>query len=77
MQSEEQIRREAEETAQIQQRLETVSELNLEYAYLHNKAPKDLLAVIEEFVQMAGTDAATLDAFEKIFPMGTTCGSTA
>ena len=65
MQSEEQIRKETEETIQIQQRLETVSELNLEYAYLHNKDPEDLLAVIETFVQMSGTDAATLDAFEK------------
>ena len=65
MQSEEQIRKETEETIQIQQRLEKVSELNLEYAYLHNKDPEDLLAVIEAFVQMSGTDAAALDAFEK------------
>lgn len=64
-QSEEQISKETEETTQIQQRLETVTELNLEYAYLHNKDPKDLLAVVEDFVQMADADAAALDTFEK------------
>ena len=32
---------------------------------MHNKDPEDLFAVIEAFVQMSGTDAATLDAFEK------------
>ena len=32
---------------------------------MHNKDPEDLLAVIEAFVQMSGTDAAALDAFEK------------
>lgn len=64
-QSEEQIHKETEEASQIQQRLETVSELDLEYAYLHNKEPRDLLAVIEDFVPIADTDAATLDIFKK------------
>lgn len=64
-QSQEQIQKEAEETEQIKQRLDTISELNLEYAYLHNKGPKDLYNVIEDFVQMADSDAVALDAFER------------
>lgn len=64
-QPEEQSCKDAEENRQIRQRLETVSELNLEYAYLHTKDPKELFAVIEDFVQMADADADALDAFEK------------
>ena len=62
---EEQSCKETEEIRQIRQRLETVSELNLEYAYLHMKDPKELFSVIEDFVQMADADADALDALEK------------
>ncbi len=61
----EQFQKETEEEEQIRQRLDMISELNLEYAYLHYKGPKDLYIVIEDFVQMADTDASALDAFEK------------
>ena len=65
MQSQEQLRKEAEEVEQMKQRLESIPELNLEYAYLHNKSPKDLYGVVEDFAQMADSDAAALNAFEK------------
>ena len=65
MQSQEQLRKEAEEVEQMKQRLETIPELNLEYAYLHNKSPKDLYGVVEDFAQMADSDAKALNAFEE------------
>ena len=65
MQSQEQLRKEAEEVEQMKQRLESIPELNLEYAYLNNKSPKDLYGVVEDFAQMADSDAKALNVFKE------------
>lgn len=68
LQSFEVSKREAKRAKEIQELLEKVSNLNLEYAYIHNKSAEDLYGVIVDFVQMAGADADMLSKYKESLP---------
>lgn len=63
LQSFEVSKREAQRAKEIQELLEKVTDLNLEYAYIHNKSAEDLYSVIVDFVQMAAVEADALNTY--------------